>query len=214
LLGVSKSDFKKAIGSLYQEDLIEMTSTQIKLASSLSDPNVESNEELSQVLPPRVCATLYVSNIHPQTKNIQDLKTFVSDIFAKTPLILSKSSSLMVKNEQKKTSSPPLSVKEEVSAVTYLHLRKIRLKPQRKQILVNGQTVGHDSASDRYQQLDGRVGFIDVAWEQNPPHPTINDSQTLKLKKEVEQLCIQILNRQTFHGKRIKVASEKKETVK
>jgi hypothetical protein len=216
LAGVSKSDFKKAIGSLSQEDLIEMAQTQIKLARlpNLTNATANTNDESSQISPPLVCTTLYVSNIHPEAKNIQDLKTFVSNLFARTPLTLSKSSSLKLEIETKKAASGSVALsaqeqEKKASLVSYLHLRKIRLKPQRKQTLIDGQTVGDDPASDRYQKQDSRVGFIDVTWEQSLTDQ-IDPSQALKLKQQVEQLCIQILNRQTFHGKRIKVATERK----
>jgi hypothetical protein len=89
-------------------------------------------------------------------------------------------------------------------------LRKIRLKPQHKgKVTIDGHTVGTDPTHDRYQQRDGRIGFVDVSWNHQLLEKTaLQDEQIRELKKQIEMIAIQLLHKKLFRGKKIKASKE------
>lgn len=198
--GVSKSDFKKAIGSLYQDGRISVSDKQI------------SNSPKSESIDSTVGVTVYISNIHPDTKSTRELHKMISEVFAATPLILSPKFSLKVVPEKKSppTIPPPTTEIEDSSDFTFLQLKKIRLKPQAKgKLTINGQSVGTDPSHDRYQQRNGRIGFVDVAWNhQLLDQSLLQEEQKRELKKQIEMIVIQLLHKKLFHGKKIKASKE------
>ena len=196
---MSKSDFKKAIGSLYQDGLISVSAKQI------------SNSPESDSINSTVGVTVYISNIHPDTKSTQELHKMFSDTFAATPLILSPNFSLKVVPEKKSPPTiPPTTEIEDSSDFTFLQLKKIRLKPQPKgKLTINGQSVGTDPSHDRYKQRNGRIGFVDVAWNhQLLDQSSLQEEQKLELKKQMEMIVIQLLHKKLFRGKKIKASKE------
>jgi hypothetical protein len=135
----------------------------------------------------------------------------ISEIFAVTPLILSPKFSLKVTDVKKSSSTIPATAQfENPSDFSYLQLRKIRLKPQLKgKLVINGQSVGTDSTHDRYQQRDGRIGFVDVVWNhQLLEQQSLQEEQIRELKKQIEMIAIQLLHKKVFRGKKIKASKE------
>lgn len=187
LPGVSKMDFKKAVGSLLQTAAIEISSNDITLITE------------NQVSSSPIMTTLYMSNIHADTKSPVELKSFISQIFLKSPVILDQNFTLQLQDPSEDT--PPHQ--------SFLKLKNLRLKPLTKSISsIDGQSVGSDSSSDRYQKKDSRIGFLDITWN----HPDISSIEKYQnhniqhLKKQIEQLSIQLLHQKIFHGKKLKVA--------
>ena len=212
--GSSKTDFKKAIGSLYGSNLISISSNSINLLLS----SKEKEEEERKRNPISSIATLYISNIHPNINDLVALKASLNEILLQTSIILHPKVGLTINREDK----------DSVESKSDLYIKKLRLKPlQSSNLIINGQTVGSEPSHDIYRKRDNRVGFIDVIWKNNQSkdnqevhannnmssssscsssNNSTNKKNNFDLKKSIEDLTIQILDRQILQGKRIKVS--------
>ncbi len=173
--------------------MIELEDNTIKLRHQIHQTSTNLDREVS--------LTLYVSNIHPDTKDIHEFKTFLSEIFLKSPIIYHPRLGLQLKGIQ---SSPTVSSsKHEERNLSHFELKRIRLKPVfMERGLIDGQTVGSTPGVDRYQKRDGRVGFIDICWKGTIIEE--NSNYLLSLEDQTKSIAIELLNRKVFRGKKIK----------
>lgn len=176
---------------------------------------LNENERKTQVINPYK-VTVYIGNIHPDLKDPSILKTFVNNILNQSFITSHPKHGLTI---HRQNTSEPSQVN------SYLEVEQVRLKPlEPTNVVIDGQTVGHQPHHDKYRPRDGRVGFLDIVLKNPPVIQTNNQNQDNKshnsddkeqfnFLKLIENLSIQLLNRQIFQGKKIKVSQQiKKET--